>query len=292
MIEKRRTGGDSERAFELYRAISDIDERFIDEALDDSLAERLKKRRRHSYAAVRTSAAAAAAVIVVAVGLGSLNASDKLSRSKSDNYADTAQETAFDTDRKFAAETDAAEIAEDPYGSDQITEDIQQTEAEEDGIHVPESGDVSHAPKGNSAPSAKNDETDTIVQDNGDITAADNDPSLHEELTAWQGAVSFEIAGGETAGSFALSGHMYTVYSADVDEAKLGGALTAPETAEYGLLAITGVSPEFAAAAVLPDGSYALALSERVSSELPDTAQTFSIIIYENGAMFCRFQTE
>ena len=64
MTEKERNNG-----FELYKAFSEADSRFVDEMLDDTLAENIRAANKRRRIRLYSSFAAAAAVVVIAVGL-------------------------------------------------------------------------------------------------------------------------------------------------------------------------------------------------------------------------------
>ena len=64
MTDKERNNG-----FELYKAFSEADSRFVDEMLDDDLAEKIRAANKRRRIRLYSTFAAAAAVVVIAVGL-------------------------------------------------------------------------------------------------------------------------------------------------------------------------------------------------------------------------------
>lgn len=285
MIKKKFTGADPERAFELFRAVSDIDGRFVDESLDDALAQKIRRRRRNRVMAVRTTAAAAA-VAVVTVGFGSMVNSGKLSRSKSADFDRAAQNKTFDGE-KFS-EAEIAENFGENYSGDKTADGIGQNENAEQAEEESAEGFSPDAnafarPSEDSAAEMKGDRYD----ENGNANANDN--AADGEYVDPQPIVSIDMGGMYAAESFALGGQTYSVYSAEIDVSILGGSLGYADTAEYEVYGINGVSWHLAAAISLPDGGYALALSDRAADELPDMPQDFSLVINEDGTLFCKF---
>lgn len=66
------TAENKEQGYELYRAISDVDERYVTEMLDDSIAEDIRTANRRKRITMRSTLTAVAAVFVLVIGIGIL----------------------------------------------------------------------------------------------------------------------------------------------------------------------------------------------------------------------------
>ena len=128
----------NDRAFELYRALSDVDGRFVEEMLDDGIAEDIRAENRRRRITLRSSLTAAAAVFLLVIGIGVLPA---LNKGITKDYtarksADTNGTLFGKPDKSFSSTVGPAEeAAEDTDG---LTMDEKAGEADDGGDYEDE----------------------------------------------------------------------------------------------------------------------------------------------------------
>ncbi len=103
----------NEKGFQLYSLLSETNERYVAEALDDGLAAEIKAKNRRKRIQMRSAFAACAAVLVLVIGISALP-DGRLERSAEKN--DTAQITADEAPEQVGAADDAAPADRDDAG--------------------------------------------------------------------------------------------------------------------------------------------------------------------------------
>lgn len=161
------------QGFQLYSLLSEADEKFVAEALDDSIAEDIRAKNRRKMIRMRSALAACAAVVVLVVGL-SVMPKDKLEKSDSANYlaADDVREKSENTQSDTVTQGMAQDKTEENTAdtSEQKFDDAEQETEMFDGAEADEPSDEA----------SKNDEA---AQQDG-MTAA---PKVSESVQAGNG---------------------------------------------------------------------------------------------------------
>ncbi len=122
----------NDRAYELYRALSDVDEKYVGEMLDEGIAEDIRAANRRKRITMRSSLTAAAAVFVLVIGIGVLPNLGGLNTDKATEKNDAAAEQQVnEDDRKIVMSEAAADngvtegVAEDYAAEEEPEDDIQ-----------------------------------------------------------------------------------------------------------------------------------------------------------------------
>lgn len=128
----------NDRAFELYRALSDVDGRFVEEMLDDGIAEDIRAENRRRRITLRSSLTAAAAVFLLVIGIGVLPALNKgISKDYTARKSADANGTQFDNaDKSFSSTVAPAEEAAEE--TDGLTMDEKAGEDDDGGAYEDE----------------------------------------------------------------------------------------------------------------------------------------------------------
>ena len=118
----------NDRAYELYRALSDVDEKYVGEMLDEGIAEDIRAANRRKRITMRSSLTAAAAVFVLVIGIGVLPNLGGLNTDKATEKNDAAAEQQVnEDDRKIVMNEAAADngVTEDYAAEEEPEEDMQ-----------------------------------------------------------------------------------------------------------------------------------------------------------------------
>ena len=235
----------NDRAFELYRAVSDVDEKYVGEMLDDDLAESIRAANRRRRITFRSSVTAAAAVFVLVIGLGLVPRLGGISKSE---YA--AKEA--DHANVAAPETQAAEQNDEDFTGD-APKDFEGAEMD-------------------AAPEYNNETEDAeAAEDNfaGAAPEAEADEAQPERSTP-SGKTAENYNAGEYKKIDLLTlpdGRSYDIYKGFVITQDMLGD-TIAEADEYILYELAGIDPELGAAAYDTETeTYRLAVSDSTTPE-------------------------
>lgn len=114
----------NDRAYELYRALSDVDEKYVGEMLDDGIAEDIRAANRRKRITMRSSLTAVAAVFVLVIGIGilpnlsGLEKNDEAVMKQAAPSENIVQQDNDDTNKSFASTAAANDEAEEDEGED------------------------------------------------------------------------------------------------------------------------------------------------------------------------------
>ncbi|MBR1723446.1 MAG: hypothetical protein IJ723_00265 [Ruminococcus sp.] len=215
----------NERAYELYRAVSDVDERYVGEMLDDDLAEKIRAANKRRRITVRSSVTAAAAVFVLVIGIGVLPNLGGMK--KYDSAGDRNENAAVAQQEKSETEEAAADDTDLYDGETAEAEDIEEEPAYDDAMEA--------APTDNAEIAA--DENEAYENNKGNAISPDRAYEGEQQYDAYD-LVTLE------------DGRSYLIFDdGDITEDMLGDTLA--ETEEYVFYELKNIDPEAGAAAYI-----------------------------------------